>query len=458
MKAFLYKRFKLEENKTNIRTEVVAGFVTFFTMAYILFVNPDILGATGMNANSVFLATCISAAVGTILIGLLSNYPYAMASGMGLNAFFAFTICGSMGYSWQAGLAAVFISGVLFIALTTTGAREAVVKAIPAGLKKALGGGIGLFIAYIGLSNAEIIDFSGIAGGGVQAISFNSPTALLASFGIIVTIILMSKKVKGAILLGIVATTAAGLIAGLITGNNFAQFGIHLPESFSYDFGGFETFGAFISGFGDLFGSGEGFFTVLISIITVLISLTLVDMFDTVGTLIGTASTAGMLDEDGNLPKAGRALLSDAIATSVGAVLGTSTVTTYVESSAGISEGGRTGLTSMVIGGLFLLSILISPILGLVSTAATSPALIVVGVLMLSNIGDIDWKDFTIAFPAFITMLGMVAFYSISDGIALGFITYCIIALVTGKGKQVSPILYGVSCLFLLRYVLMAVI
>lgn len=440
--------FKLKENNTNVRTEIVAGLTTFFTMAYIIFVNPQMLADAGMDPTKVMVATCIAAAIGTILMGLLSNYPFAQASGMGLNAFFAYTICGLMGFTYQQALAAVFISGIIFIIITVTGLRTAIVNAIPAVLKKAIAAGIGLFIALIGFNNAGIA----VTGNGtITALGdLSAPTTLLAIFGLILMVILVVRKVKGALFIGILGTSVVGILLQEVF--KIADFGVSMPSGFSFSF----STHFLEMDFGGLLNVGSGSVgTVIVSLLTVLISLVFVDMFDTIGTLIGTAEKAGMLDKDGNLPRANRALLADAIATTAGAVVGTSTVTTYVESSAGVAEGGRTGLTSLVTGICFILAIFFSPVLGLIPGAATAPALIIVGAMMMGSLKDIDWKDISVALPAFMTMIMMPFGYSIADGIGLGFITYCIVSIVTGKGKKVSPILCGISVIFIIRYILM---
>jgi AGZA family xanthine/uracil permease-like MFS transporter len=460
--------FKLKENNTTVGKEVVAGVTTFVTMAYIVFVNPAILGTTGMDTGAVMLATCISAAIGTLIMGLMSNYPFAQAPGMGLNAFFAFTICGSLGYTWQAGLAAVFISGILFIIITLTGLREAIVNGIPASLKKAISAGIGLFIAYIGIKNASFLTFTSdpgtysmfgdtpdiatiVAGSGtIPAFNFANPTAILALVGLIITIALVAKNVKGALIIGIAITSVIGAILQFGTGGAF-NVGITPPGGFSMPSLA-PTFGKFTEGFGQLFTTDQGVGVAVVSVITILISLTLVDMFDTIGTLIGTATKAGFLDENGNLPRARQAMLADAIATSAGAVIGTSTVTTYVESTAGVSAGGRTGLTSVTTGILLLLSIFLAPVLGFVPSAATAPILIIVGVMMASSLKDIDWPDFRVAVPCFFVVAVMPFAYSISDGIAMGFIFYALINVFTGRAKDVSVVMYVFAALFALRY------
>lgn len=439
--------FKLKENKTTVRTEIVAGLTTFFTMAYIIFVNPSILGTTGMDTGAIMLATCISAAIGTLLMGLLSNYPLAQAPGMGLNAFFAFTICGTYGYSWQAGLAAVFISGLIFILLTATGGREAIVNAIPLPIKKAISGGIGLFIAIVALINAGIVansDSTLITLG-----NFSEPKVLLAMIGIVVTTILVVWNVKGGLFISILITTVIGAIMQFGFG---ADVGIAMGLSVGNSLA--PTFGQFLGGFGELLKFDQGVGVAIFSLISVLISLTMVDMFDTVGTLYGTAGKAGFLTKDGKLPRANKALMADAVATSVGAVLGTSTVTTYVESSAGISEGGRTGLTSVTTAACFVLAIFLAPFLGFIPGAATYPVLVLVGVMMMGGVREIDWSDMEIAIPCFLTIAMMPFAYSISEGIAFGCISYTIIKLVRGKAKEIHPVMYVIAGLFLVRYIL----
>ena len=460
----LEKLFHLKENKTTVKTEVTAGLTSFFTMAYIIFVNPQILSAAGMDAGAVMLATCVASAIGTFLMAFLANYPFALAPGMGLNAFFAFTICGSMGYSWQAALAAVFISGCLFIIITVTGVREAIVRAIPMELKNAISVGIGFFIAFIGLKNANMLKFTIDPGkyqnfdgtivadaSPIPAFNFASASTLLAIFGLIVLAVLYVRKVKGALFLGILITSAVGCILqfalGIDVGVTAPTGGISIPSLAP-------TFMQFTHGFGELFNFSEGVGSVLMSVVSVLISLVLVDMFDTIGTLIGTATRANMLDKEGNLPRANGALLADAIATACGAVLGTSTVTTFVESSAGVSEGGRTGLTSLTTGLLFLVAIVASPFLGLVPTAATAPVLIIVGVLMMASVKNINWGEFESALPAFMTIACMPFAYSIADGIAAGFIFFTITKLFKGKAKEVHPIMYVLCVLFILRFII----
>lgn len=458
------KLFHLKENNTNVKTEVTAGITSFFTMAYIIFVNPQILSASGMDEGAVMLATCISSAIGTFLMAFLANYPFGLAPGMGLNAFFAFTICGSMGYSWQAALAAVFISGCIFIVITVTGVREAIVKAIPLSLKSAISVGIGFFIAFIGIKNAGMIKFT-VSPGSYQnfdgtivadstpipAFDFTSASTLLAIFGLALLAILYVKNVKGSLFIGIIATSAVGCILqfamGIDVGVVAPAGGIKIPSLAP-------TFMQFTKGFGELFNFSEGVGAGIVSIISVLIALVLVDMFDTIGTLIGTATRANMLDKDGNLPRANGALLADSIATVCGAVMGTSTVTTFVESASGVSEGGRTGLTSCTTGVLFLVAIIAAPFLGLVPPAATAPVLIIVGVLMMASVKNIDWTNFETALPAFLTIACMPFAYSIADGIAAGFIFFTLAKIFNHKAKEVHPIMYVLCALFILRFII----
>ena len=439
------KFFKLKEHNTTVRTEVVAGLTTFFTMAYIIFVNQTFLGENtpvGMPNIAVMTATCLSACFGTYLIGFLTNYPLAQAPGMGLNAVFCYTMCAGMGLSWQASLSAVFLAGIFFILITVTGIRKIIVDAIPLTLKKAISAGIGLFIALIGLNNAGLL--SNETGTVIGMGSLAVPTTLLALFGLALTIVLVVAKVPGALFVSIIGTSIVGCIL---------QFGFDIPMGVTMPTSwvphvDFSTFGACFTGFKSLFA------TPVLSLVTVMITLVLVDMFDTIGTLIGAANKAGYLDEDGNLPKVEKAMLSDAIATSVGAVFGTSTVTTYVESTAGISAGGRTGLTSLVTGTCFLFALLLSPVLGFVPAAATAPVLIIVGVMMCSALKDVDWDDLSIAIPAFITIISMPLFYSITEGLAFGFISFIIVKIASRKVKEIHPVMYVIALLFIIKYVL----
>ena len=435
----LEKLFKLKAHNTTVKTEIVAGVTTFFAMAYIIFVNPGFLSEAGMDFNAVMMATCLAAALGTLLTAFLANVPFAQAPGMGLNAFFTYTVCFGMGYTWQNALAIVLLSGMIFFFISISPLRSKIIEAIPASLKSAISAGIGLFIALIGMLNVGIVtannnllDLGAITGG----------PALVAIIGLIITAVLMAYKVKGALFLGILITTIVGIPFGVTT----------FPESLS--FSGFSTlapvFGkVFTEGFNGLLGHG------VLALLTAIITFAICDCFDTVGTLIGTAKAAKMLDEDGNLPTGDKALIADAVATMAGAVLGTSTVTTFVESSTGISEGGRTGLTSLTVGILFVLAaFFFGPIAGIIPSAATAPALIIVGVLMLGNAADIDWKDIEVAVPCFLTIAIMPFAYAISDGIGFGFISYTLIKLARGKAKEVPVFLYVISALFIAQYVL----
>ena len=446
----LDKLFKLSQHGTNVRTEIIAGLTTFFAMAYIIFLNPLILGEsspTGMSNSAVITATCISAALGTWLIGILSNYPMAQAPGLGLNAVFAYTLCGTFGLSAGASLSAVFIAGVFFILLTVTGARTALVKAIPISLKKAIGSGIGLFIALIGFVNAGIVIGEGSGAATTVALgNFASPTVLLACFGLILTIILVIKNVPAALFISMIGTSVVGCILQFCFK---IDVGVTAPTSW-IPYLDFSMFGKCFTGFGELFTAP------IASFIATMITLVMVDMFDTIGTLIGAADKAGYLDENGDLPKIEQAMLADAIATSAGAVIGTSTVTTYVESTAGISAGGKTGLTSIVTGICFALGLFLSPIVGLVPSAATAPILIIVGVMMCSSLNDIDWCDLEVAIPCFLTVTCMPFFYSITDGLAFGFISYLVISLAKGKAKNIHPLMYVIVVLFIIKYILSA--
>jgi len=439
------KLFKLKENNTTVRTEIIAGLTTFFTMAYIIFVNQTFLGKgtpVGMPNIAVMTATCLSAAFGTFLIGFLTNYPLAQAPGMGLNAVFCYTLCLTMGLSWKAALAAVFIAGIFFIVITVTGIRKIIVDAIPLTLKKAISAGIGLFIALIGFNNAGLL--SSEKGTIIGMGALNVPTTLLALFGLALTIILVVAKVPGSLFISIIGTSVVGCIVQFAFHVNM---GITRPTSWIPHVD-FSTFGACFTGFKELFSAP------VLALVSVMITLILVDMFDTIGTLIGAANKAGYLDEDGNLPKVEKAMLSDAVATSVGAVFGTSTVTTYVESTAGISVGGKTGLTSFTTGACFLLALLLSPVIGFVPTAATAPILIVVGVMMCSALKDIDWDDLAIAIPSFVTIITMPLFYSITDGLAFGFASYVIVMIATKRIKEIHPVMYVIVALFVVKYVL----
>ena len=436
------KFFKITERGSSLRTEIVGGLTTFFAMAYIIFVNPGMLSATGMDYNGVMLATCISAAIGCFLTALLANAPFAQAPGMGLNAFFTYTVCFGMGYTWQEALAIVLLSGILFLIIAVSPLRSKIISAIPGFLKSAISAGIGLFIAFIGLLNVSLIGF----GGGVPALQFVTEdgvntAGILTIIGLLVTAILMAYKVKGAIVIGILITTIIGFPMGQT----------NLPDTFALNV--FKALGdvAFKLDIPGVFAKG------ILPLVTAVISFALVDCFDTVGTLIGTAKNAGMTDRKGNLPGGDRALIADAVATCCGACLGTSTVTTFVESSTGISEGARTGLSSIVVGVLFLLACLLAPVAGIIPSAATAPALIIVGVLMIKGATDVNWGDFEEACPAFLTISMMPFAYSISDGIGFGFISYSVIKLARGKAKEVPVLVYVISVLFVLKYILTSI-
>lgn len=454
----LEKIFHLKDNHTDVKTEIIAGLTTFMTMAYILAVNPNILSETGMDRGAVFTATALAALVATLLMAAFSNYPFVLAPGMGLNAYFAYTVVLQMGYTWQMALAAVFIEGIIFIVLSLTNVREAIFNAIPMNLKHAVSVGIGLFIAFIGLQNAKIVvgsatlvsvfSFKGsIADGTFSSVGI---TVLLALIGVLITGILVVKNVKGNILWGILATWLLGIICqltGLYQVNpELGMFSL-LP-----DFSGGISVPSLAPTFFQMDFSGVFSLNFLI----IMFAFLFVDLFDTLGTLIGVASKADMLDKDGKLPKIKGALMSDAIGTSLGAIFGTSTTTTFVESAAGVSEGGRTGLTAVVAAIMFGLSLFLSPIFLAIPSFATAPALIVVGFLMLTSITKIDFNDFTEAIPAYICIIAMPFMYSISEGIAMGVISYVVINLATGrvKDKKISTLMYILAVLFVLKYVL----
>lgn len=448
--------FKLKENGTTVKTEVIAGVTTFMTMAYILAVNPSILSASGMDSNAILMATALAAFVGTILMALLANYPFALAPGLGLNAYFAYTVCGAMGYSWQFALFAVFVEGIIFVILSVTRVREAIFNAIPLQLKKGISVGIGLFVAFIGFQNAKIVVNSDSTLVTVVDFRENFNTvgigALLAIIGLFIIIVLHIKNVKGSILIGILATWVLGMICqatGLYQVDVDNGFYSLYPSWSSFSLGAIgQTFGQCFN-----FGAMEG--VNVANFLVIMFSFLFVDMFDTIGTLIGCANKANMLDKDGKLPRIKQALLADAVATSAGAVLGTSTTTTFVESSAGVSEGGRTGLASVVTGLLFLVAIIFAPVFTAIPGFATAPALIFVGFLMITAVVDIDFADFTEALPAYLAMVAMPLLYSISDGIAVGFISYVVVNLFAGKAKKVSPLMYVLAVLFVLKYILL---
>lgn len=425
------KFFKLKEHNTNVKTEIVAGITTFMTMAYILVVNPGILSTTGMPFEAVFTATILAAIVGTLVMALYANYPFALAPGMGLNAFFAFTVVGAMGYSWQFALTAVLIEGIIFIILTFANVREAIINAIPMNLKHAVSAGIGLFIAFIGLTSAGIV----IQGQGTPLAlgAVNTGSAAVAIIGLMITGVLLAKKVKGALLWGIFITTAISLPLGL---TSMPTSVMSLPPSIAPI--------AFKFEFANVFS---------IDMLVVLFTFLFMDMFDTVGTLVGVSVKADLLDESGNLPGAKKALLADAVGTTVGACLGTSTVTTYVESAAGVADGGRTGLTALSTAGMLVIALFFSPIFLMVPPAATAPALILVGLFMLSPILEIDLEDYTESIPAFLTIIMMPLTYSIAEGIAFGLASYMVLKFVSGRGREVSVITYIVGIIFIARFI-----
>lgn len=457
----LEKFFKLSENGTDVKTEVLAGITTFMTMAYILAVNPSILAAAGMDQGAVFTATALASLIGTLLMALFANYPFALAPGMGLNAYFAYTVVLGMGYSWEVALTAVFVEGIVFIVLSLTNVREAIFNAIPLNLKAAVSVGIGLFIAFIGLQNAKIV----IGGAtlvqlfsienynmvnGVEA-SFNDVgiTVLLAIIGIIITGILVIKNIKGNILWGILITWLLGIVcqfAGIYVPNPELGFYNLLP-----DFSG----GLAIPSLAPVFGKLDFSGIFSLNFVVVIFAFLFVDMFDTIGTLIGVSSKAEMLDENGRLPHIKGALMADAVATTVGAVLGTTTTTTFVESASGVSEGGRTGLTAVTTAILFGLSLFFAPIFLAIPSFATAPALVVVGFYMMTNIVNIDFNDLSEAIPCYICIIAMPFFYSISEGISMGVITYVVLNLVTGKAKEkkISALMYVLAVLFILKYI-----
>ena len=456
----LDKLFHLKEHNTDVKTEVIAGITTFMTMAYILAVNPNILEASGMDRGAVFTATAVASFIATCLMALLSNYPFVLAPGMGLNAYFAYTVVLGMGYSWQQALAAVFVEGLIFIVLSLTNVREEIFNAIPMNLKHAVSAGIGLFIAFIGLQNAKIVvnddatlvsmfSFKNSAAQG----TFTSEgiTVLLALLGVIITAVFMVKNIKGGILWGILITWILGIIcqfAGLYVPNAETGFYSLLP-----DFSNGLSIPSMSSTFMQVDFSG----VFSMDFLMIMFAFLFVDMFDTLGTLIGVASKANMLDENGKLPKIRGALMADAVGTSVGALCGTSTVTTFVESASGVAEGGRTGLTGIVAAILFGLSLFLSPIFLAIPSFATAPALIVVGFLMITSVTKINLEDYSEAIPSFIAIIAMPFMYSISEGIAMGIISYVVINLVTGKAKEkkISALMYVLAVLFILKYVLL---
>lgn len=451
----LEKIFKLKQNNTTVKTEIMAGITTFMTMAYILAVNPSILADAGMDATAVLLATAIASFIGTACMALMANMPFVLSAGMGLNAYLAYTVVLGMGYSWQVALLAVFVEGLIFIVLSLTNVREAIFNAIPLTLKRGVSVGIGLFIAFIGLQNAGLaVDSSTLVT--ITSFTDNFTThgicALLAVVGLLLTAVLHIRRVKGAILIGIVATWLLGIVCQLT--------GIYVPDAATGFYSLIPTaivsfdFSKLGSTFGQCFRVDWSAIRPL-DFVVVIFAFLFVDLFDTLGTLIGVATKANMLKEDGSLPRIKPALLADAIGTSVGAVLGTSTVTTFVESASGVAAGGRTGLTAMVSGTLFLLSTVFAPLFTSIPSFATAPALIMVGFLMVSSVTEIRFDDnnLTEAIPAYIAIIAMPLFYSISEGISLGIISYVVLNLCTGKAKKVKPLMYILAVLFILKYI-----
>lgn len=481
----LEKLFKLSEKKTTVKTEVLAGITTFLAMAYILAVNPGILGDAGMPVESVFLATAIASGVSSILMGLVANYPIALAPGMGVNALFAYTACLTMGLSWQAALGAVFVSGIIFLLISITGIRKLVIDAIPKNLKLAIGAGIGFFIAFIGFKNAGIIISSEATT--VALGNLHDPQVLLAVYGLFLTIVLMGKKVNAGVFWGLVSTAIVGVIvtnfalvawqvallgalviaavvliknetavigvtiAPLVLGLILAVTGVSvqtniLPSAIvSFNFS-MPTFMAVFEGFGELFSHPSS--------IMIIFSFLFVDFFDTAGTLVAVGNDIGLVKENGEMEGVEKALLVDSVGTVIGSVLGTSTVTSFVESGSGVAAGARTGLAACTTGILFLLSVFFSPLLSVITSAVTAPALIVVGILMAQQMKGIEWDKFEVATAGFFTIIAMVLCYSISDGIALGFLTYTIACLGVGKGKDITPVLWVLDIIFLIYFML----
>jgi adenine/guanine/hypoxanthine permease len=473
------KFFKLKESGTNVSTEIMAGFTTFFAMSYIIFVNPAILAATGMPSQAVFLATIFAAVIGTLIMGLFANVPYAQAPGMGLNAFFTYTVCFALGFTWQQALALVFICGLVNITITVTKIRKSIIKAIPISIQNAIGGGIGIFIAYIGVKGANFIEFTSeganilsvngqaftpdgtfsgvfsvVTNGGIipAIVDFTNPATQLALIGLVITIILLILNTKGAILISIIATTLVGIPMGVVDFSSASINSVSMSSAFS-ELG--VTFGAAFGkeGLMSLFSDASRIPLVIMTIF----AFSLSDTFDTIGTF-SEEDQKSLETSTGFKSKMDKALFADAIATSVGAILGTSNTTTYVESAAGIGAGGRTGLTSVVTALLFLACILLAPIAGLIPSAATSPVLIVVGIMMMSSFKNIDWDNLEEAIPAFFAAVFMAFCYSISYGIAAGFIFYCIVKICKGKFNEIHPILLISTILFLVNFIVLAII
>ncbi len=440
-KGFLNRYFKIEERGSKISTEIIAGLITFLSMCYVLFANVNTLSVTGMNPEAIFTATAIAAIIGTALMGVLANYPIGLAPGMGMNALFAYTICGAMGYTFQEALAMVLISGIVFLLISVTGLRKTIINAIPASLKKATGAGIGLFIAYVGLKGAGVLEISGADF--PQIGDLTNPAVLVAIVGIVLTIVLFILKVKGAIIIGIVGTTVLNVIlhaAGVDVGITKLGTVVGLPKA--------PEFGAFIDGFKSMHFS--------IEIVLVIFTLLFLDFFDTAGTLVTVGSKAGLVSEEGELINCEKALFCDATATVMGAIVGTSSTTSYVESMAGVEAGGRTGLTAVVIAILFAVSLFFGPLTKVVTSACTCAALVMVGILMMQQVKDIEWEDISVAVPAFITIILMPLSYSIAIGIAAGFIFYTIAQIASKKIKEISVITWCLTALFIIYFVVHA--
>lgn len=437
--SFLEKCFHLKEKGTNVKTEIIAGVTTFLAMAYILGVNPLILADAGMDVEAVFMATALSSAIACFLMGFLANYPVALSAGMGVNALFAYTVCGVMGYSWQAALAAVFISGIVFVLISVTGIRKKIIDAIPMQLKLAIGAGIGFFIAFVGLKNSGIIIASESTFVGIGNLA--DPTVLLSIFGVLVTIVCVVRKIPAGVFVGLLITAIAGVILGLFGLEGMPMLGGLFTTNFNMS-----AAGAFASGFGELFANP-------FNAIVVIFSFLFVDFFDTAGTLVAVGHEVGLVNKKGELENAEQALLADSLGTCVGAALGTSTVTSFVESSSGVGVGGRTGLTAVTTGVLFILSVFIAPlVLGLITNAVTAPALIIVGVMMAQQLKDIEWDNLVIAIPAFVTVISMILTYSISNGIAFGFIAYAVAMIAAGKIKEVHATVWILMVIFVIYF------
>ncbi|MCF0116109.1 MAG: NCS2 family permease [Erysipelotrichaceae bacterium] len=443
----LEKLFKLSEKGTDVKTELIAGLTTFLAMAYILAVNPLVLSASGMDPNSIFMATAISSGIACILMGVLANYPVALSAGMGTNALFSYTVVLAMGYTWQEALAVVFLSGILFIIISITGIRKLIINAIPKNMKLAIGAGIGFFIAFIGFKNAGIVvgsDATFVAIGDLAA-----PQVLLAVVGLGITIALLTKKVPAAVFWGLAATAILGILMSMVGMVSTDPINNPLPTLAGMNFAinlSMPTFGAFLSGMKTVFSHAN--------LAVVVFSFLFVDFFDTAGTLVAVGNDIGLVNENGEMENVEKALMADSIGTVIGAVFGTSTVTSFVESGSGVAAGGRTGLTACTTGVLFFLSIFLSPLLGIITSSVTTPALVTVGVLMAMQLKDIEWEDVAVAAPAFVTIISMVLFYSISDGIAMGFLTYTIAEMCSGRSKTIQPIIYILDVIFVIYFII----